>query len=208
MSPTVDARRFTSGHIRDQVMRRDFATIDKFHTDEWIGYFRPDGRLRFGNADPVTGAEQIRASLQPLFALLSGIHHEITGLWEDDNVSIVEADVSYTLRSGLVVTLLCGTGAVTAFALRAWPAPRVLTIAGVLLTVGTSVVLSSLGGYDLTYGGLAGVMIALIFFFVIGLGVVFGAELNAALAEVPEHLVKADAAAVIEQDGSHRGESI
>jgi len=40
-----------------------------------------------------------------------------------------------------------------------------------------------LGGYDLTYGSLAGVMIALIFFFVIGLGVVMGAELNAALAE-------------------------
>jgi membrane protein len=47
------------------------------------------------------------------------------------------------------------------------------------------VVLSSLGGYDLTYGSLAGVMIALIFFFIIGLGVVIGAELNAALAEVP-----------------------
>jgi membrane protein len=47
------------------------------------------------------------------------------------------------------------------------------------------VVLSSLGGYDLTYGSLAGVMIALIFFFIIGLGVVIGAQLNAALAEVP-----------------------
>ena len=34
-----------------------------------------------------------------------------------------------------------------------------------------------------TYGSLAGVMIALIFFFMVGLGVVIGAELNAALAE-------------------------
>jgi len=39
------------------------------------------------------------------------------------------------------------------------------------------------GGYSLTYGSLAGVMIALLFFFVIGLGVVMGAELNAALAD-------------------------
>lgn len=46
--------------------------------------------------------------------------------------------------------------------------------------------LDLLGGYDLTYGSLAGVMIALIFFFVVGLGVVVGAELNAALAETPE----------------------
>ena len=48
------------------------------------------------------------------------------------------------------------------------------------------VVLSSFGGYSLTYGGLAGAMVTLIFFFIIGLGVVIGAELNAALAEFPE----------------------
>lgn len=52
------------------------------------------------------------------------------------------------------------------------------------------VVLSGLGGYDLTYGSLAGVMITLIFFFVIGLGVVIGAELNAALAEFPQEEVE------------------
>jgi membrane protein len=44
-------------------------------------------------------------------------------------------------------------------------------------------VMGLVGGYSLTYGSLAGVMIALLFFFVIGLGVVTGAELNAALAE-------------------------
>ena len=43
--------------------------------------------------------------------------------------------------------------------------------------------LSLFGGYSRTYGSLAGVMVALIFFFVVGLGVVIGAELNAALAE-------------------------
>jgi len=46
--------------------------------------------------------------------------------------------------------------------------------------------LSHLSSYSLTYGSLAGVMITLIFFFVVGLGVVIGAELNAALTEVPE----------------------
>jgi membrane protein len=40
--------------------------------------------------------------------------------------------------------------------------------------------------YDLTYGSLAGVMIALFFFWLVGLGMVIGAELNAALAETPE----------------------
>ncbi len=40
--------------------------------------------------------------------------------------------------------------------------------------------------YDLTYGSFAGVMIALFFFWLVGLGMVLGAELNAALAETPE----------------------
>lgn len=48
------------------------------------------------------------------------------------------------------------------------------------------IVLTHLTNYSLTYGGLAGAMITLIFFFIIGLGVVIGAELNAALAEFPE----------------------
>ena len=48
------------------------------------------------------------------------------------------------------------------------------------------------GGYDLTYGSLAGVMIALIFFFMVGLGVVAGAELNAALAEVEPTALKGE----------------
>ena len=66
---------------------------------------------------------------------------------------------------------------------RTWPGA--LLVAGWWL--GTAELLPHalglIGGYDLTYGSLAGVMIVLLFFFVIGLGVVMGAELNAALAE-------------------------
>ncbi|MET0246967.1 MAG: YihY/virulence factor BrkB family protein [Sphingomonas sp.] len=67
-----------------------------------------------------------------------------------------------------------------------WPGPAFVTVWWMSTTALLPLVLSTLGGYDLTYGSLAGVMIALIFFFIIGLGVVVGAELNAALAETPE----------------------
>jgi membrane protein len=46
--------------------------------------------------------------------------------------------------------------------------------------------LALLTNYDLTYGSLAGVMIALIYFFLVGLGLVVGAQVNAALAETDE----------------------
>jgi membrane protein len=71
-----------------------------------------------------------------------------------------------------------------------WPGPAFVTIWWLGTTSLLPIVLSSLGGYDLTYGSLAGVMIALIFFFMIGFGVTIGAQLNAALAETPEPTVK------------------
>lgn len=46
-------------------------------------------------------------------------------------------------------------------------------------------ILANLADYDLTYGSLAGVIISLIFFWVVGLGFTVGAHLNAALSETP-----------------------
>lgn len=75
---------------------------------------------------------------------------------------------------------------------RKWPGALLITawwIATVELLPGA---LALFGGYDLTYGSLAGVMVALIFFFMIGLGVVTGAELNAALADSGAHALKGE----------------
>jgi membrane protein len=46
--------------------------------------------------------------------------------------------------------------------------------------------LHSVFSYDTIYGSLAGIMIVLFFFWLVGLGMVMGAELNAALAVTPE----------------------
>lgn len=73
---------------------------------------------------------------------------------------------------------------------RKWPGAAFVTLWWLSTTALLPRILSSLGSYDLTYGSLAGVMITLIFFFIIGLGVVIGAELNAALAEVPGDSLK------------------
>jgi membrane protein len=73
---------------------------------------------------------------------------------------------------------------------RKWPGALFITLWWIFTTTMLPIVLSQLGGYDLTYGSLAGVIIALIFFFIIGLGVVIGAQLNAALAEPPEPTLK------------------
>ncbi|CAN5416161.1 YihY/virulence factor BrkB family protein [soil metagenome] len=66
-----------------------------------------------------------------------------------------------------------------------WPGAALTTGWWLGTTAALPGILGMLGGYDRTYGSLAGVMIALIFFFFVGLGVVVGAQLNAALAETP-----------------------
>jgi membrane protein len=76
---------------------------------------------------------------------------------------------------------------------RIWPGALFTTAWWVSMTAGLPFVLSQLGGYDLTYGSLAGVVVMLLFFWLIGVGLVFGAHLNAALAEPPEKPVEGSA---------------
>jgi len=67
-----------------------------------------------------------------------------------------------------------------------WPGALFVTLWWVAVTLSLPPLLHSFFSYDLTYGSLAGVMITLFFFWLVGLGMVVGAELNAALAESPE----------------------
>lgn len=67
-----------------------------------------------------------------------------------------------------------------------WPGALLVTVWWVAVTMFLPDVLRQFFHYDLTYGSLAGVMIALFFFWLVGLGIVVGAELNAALAVTPE----------------------
>ncbi len=78
-----------------------------------------------------------------------------------------------------------------------WPGAVVTTVIWMGTTMLLPVILGQLGGYDRTYGSLAGVMIALLFFFIVGLGFVLGAQLNAALATIPKSSQK-DAALTAE----------
>ncbi|GIF19700.1 MFS family permease [Actinoplanes tereljensis] len=63
----------------------------------------------------------------------------IGGLYLSLGPSVAAAELGLTnhLVGGLVVTLLCGTGAITSYAMRSVPTPRVLTLAAALLTAGS-----------------------------------------------------------------------
>lgn len=67
-----------------------------------------------------------------------------------------------------------------------WPGALFTACWWVLVTMALPPALGLLGGYGRTYGGLAGTIIALFFFWLVGFGMVIGAHLNAALAETPQ----------------------
>lgn len=64
-----------------------------------------------------------------------------------------------------------------------WPGALFTTLWWLAVAAALPVVLRSAFTYDLTYGSLAGSMVTLLFFWLVGLGLVIGAELNAALAQ-------------------------
>ena len=67
-----------------------------------------------------------------------------------------------------------------------WPGALFTTLWWLAVAAALPVVLRSVFTYDLTYGSLAGSMVTLLFFWLVGLGLVIGAELNAALAQPPK----------------------
>ncbi len=66
-----------------------------------------------------------------------------------------------------------------------WPGAVFISGWWLLVVAVLPVFLRYAANYDVTYGSLAGVMVTLIFFYLVGLGLVTGAEINAALAESP-----------------------
>lgn len=80
-----------------------------------------------------------------------------------------------------------------------WPGSALVSIWWLGLTALLPMILSSVSNYDLAYGSLAGVMLALIFFYLIGLGLVTGAQLNAALANAHENGLRQGKANIAEE---------
>ncbi|HYG48479.1 MAG TPA: YihY/virulence factor BrkB family protein [Allosphingosinicella sp.] len=161
-----------------------------------VTFSRPFWEYRLGSVGMIIAAVILAMLAFSVSVLLSGVQEFIVSLIPrgEELVGIV------TLFRVVPALMLFGALYVIFYSLTPkryrssgcpkWPGPAFVTAWWLATTALLPVVLSSLGGYDLTYGSLAGVIIGLTFFFIVGLGVVIGAELNAALAEVPEEALK------------------
>jgi len=154
-----------------------------------VNYCAPFWEYRLGSILLILGAVLLLMTAFAASVALSSIHHVVVE-WFPFAQGVASTLGLYRL---VPAATLFFTFYVLFFALtpkryrkrgcRKWPGALFITAWWLATVELLPAVLGLLGGYNLTYGSLAGVMIALIFFFVVGLGVVIGAELNAALAE-------------------------
>ncbi len=154
-----------------------------------VKYCAPFWEYRLGSILLILGAVIVLMLSFALSVVLSSIHHVLVewfpiaqGVATQFGIyRLVPAATLFVTFYGLFYALT--PSRYRKHDCRKWPGALLITAWWLGTVEILPAVLGLLGGYSLTYGSLAGVMISLIFFFVVGLGVVIGAELNAALAE-------------------------
>ena len=135
--------------------------------------------LAFAAQVMLTGAEQFVYRLLP-------VAREFTG-W----ISLSRIVPAFAVFIALYVLFYTLTPSVYRFSRNPkWPGALFTALWWLAVTVLLPVILYRLGNYNRTYGSLAGIVIMLFFFWLVGFGLVIGAHLNAALAEPPEQGLK------------------
>ena len=163
-----------------------------------VRYCRPFWEYRLGSISLIIGSVILLMFSFAASVALSSVHHILVTLFPFAEGAASQLGL-YRLAPALFLFI---TFYGLFFALtparyrkrecRIWPGVLLVTAWWLGTTEMLPRVIGLLGSYDLTYGSLAGVMVALIYFFVIGLGVVAGADLNAALAETGPTALKGE----------------
>jgi hypothetical protein len=89
--------------------RNLFATVDTMDVATIASLFAEDGRVVFGNGQPLVGIEAIRTGITAFFDTIAGQHHEVVTEWKVLDDTIVELKVTYDREDGQQITIPCVT---------------------------------------------------------------------------------------------------
>ena len=163
-----------------------------------VKYCAPFWEYRLGSIAVILASVLLLIAAFGATVLLTSLHHYVTSYLPFSN-GLAHRLRLYRLIPGatLFVTFYFIFLALTPsryrkINCRKWPGALLVTAWWLVTVELLPDTIAAFGGYDRTYGSLAGVMVTLLFFFVIGLGVVMGAELNAALADAGDHALKGE----------------
>jgi len=86
-----------------------FALVDAIDVPALTPLFAEDGRVVFGNSQPLVGIGEIRIGLTNFYDTIAGLHHEVVREWNVDRDTIVQLKVTYDRKDGQQVTIPCVT---------------------------------------------------------------------------------------------------
>ena len=86
-----------------------FALVDAMDVAALTPLFAEDGRVVFGNSQPLVGIGEIHIGLTNFYDTIAGLHHEVVREWNVDRDTIVELKVTYDRKDGQQVTIPCVT---------------------------------------------------------------------------------------------------
>ena len=89
--------------------RKFFAMVDAMDVATVASLFAKDGRVVFGNGQPLVGIEEIRTGITAFFDTIAGQHHEVVKEWSFLDDTIIELRVTYDRKDGEQVTIPCVT---------------------------------------------------------------------------------------------------
>ena len=164
--------------IRD-ILRRSYG----------VQYSAPFWTYRLSSIALILGAVVLMIIALGASVVLSSIHEAVVTWFPFANGLSTELGLSrfvpgFTLYFTFYILFLALTPSrYRKIACHKWPGALFVTVWWLAVVELLPRVIGWYGGYQKTYGSLAGIMVALIFFFLAGLGVTIGAELNAALAD-------------------------
>ncbi|WP_028924519.1 nuclear transport factor 2 family protein [Pseudonocardia acaciae] len=82
-----------------------FKAVDSRDAAAVAGFFAADGRMTFGNNEPLVGPAAVEQVIAGVFAAVAGIEHRILRDWYPGDDTLTEADVTFTKHDGSQVTV-------------------------------------------------------------------------------------------------------
>jgi hypothetical protein len=82
-----------------------FRTIDQMDADKFAGYLADNAEFKFGNSPAAVGKAATRDAVAGFFTTISGLSHNLQGIWIVDNIVICRGDVTYTRKDSSTITL-------------------------------------------------------------------------------------------------------
>jgi ketosteroid isomerase-like protein len=82
-----------------------FAAADANDLDRYTALLAPDVHFRFGNAEAITGRDNVRDAVAQFFTTIKNIKHTIINEWHQDATIVLQQDVTYTRLDDQTVTI-------------------------------------------------------------------------------------------------------